>query len=121
MPGHGLPVKSVKGEGSVLPATNEEDHERLFPRVPDQFPQRFAEGRAIASGPSARNGKVPVMSDTAKLLYSKREFCAAHSISRSTFHRLVAAGRLKTIKIGRKTLIAAEAAAEFRHSLPMGG
>ncbi len=61
------------------------------------------------------------MNTPTKFMVSKREFCDAHCISRSTFHRLVAAGRLKTIKTGRKTLVAAEAAAEFRQSIGAEG
>lgn len=61
------------------------------------------------------------MNTPTKLLYSKREFCTDHSVSASTFHRLVAAGRLRVTKIGKKTLVSAEAAREFRRNIGAEG
>ncbi len=43
------------------------------------------------------------MSD--KLLYSISETCRAIGVARSTIYTLIAAGRLETIKIGRRTLV----------------
>jgi excisionase family DNA binding protein len=45
----------------------------------------------------------------AKRAYTVNDFCAAWSLSRATFYRLVAAGKLKSIHVGRRVLIPAEA------------
>lgn len=51
-------------------------------------------------------------------LYSVSEFCAAHSISRAFFYRLVADGRgPQIVKLGDRTLITRKAAAEWRAAL----
>jgi hypothetical protein len=48
-------------------------------------------------------------------LMSVSEFCDGHRISRSLLYKLLGVGRgPATIKIGRRTLISAEAAAEWR-------
>ena len=46
--------------------------------------------------------------------YDIRSFCAAHSVSRSYVYLEIKAGRLKRIKLGRKTLISREAAESWR-------
>ncbi len=38
------------------------------------------------------------------------EFCAAYGVSRSTAYKLIAAGKLKTILIGKRRLIPVDAA-----------
>lgn len=48
-------------------------------------------------------------------------FCAAHSISRPTFHRMVAAGKLEARKIGRRTIVTAEAERAWLDALPRAG
>jgi predicted DNA-binding transcriptional regulator AlpA len=51
-------------------------------------------------------------------LMSIKQFCAAHSISRSFFYKLSQLGRGPRLsKIGARTLISAEAAAEWRQKL----
>lgn len=50
------------------------------------------------------------------LAFSVLEFCARHSISRSTFYNEVNARRLQVMKVGRRTLVSVEAAAEWRKS-----
>lgn len=50
-----------------------------------------------------------------KLAYSIPAFCAAHSISRAMFYVLLKDGRAPAVmKLGRRTLIASESAAEWR-------
>lgn len=49
---------------------------------------------------------------------SPADFCAAHSISRPTFHRLVAAGKLEARKIGRRTIVTADAERAWLEALP---
>jgi excisionase family DNA binding protein len=39
--------------------------------------------------------------------YSVDEFCAAAAIGRTTFYREVAAGRIRVVKCGRRTLVPA--------------
>lgn len=52
------------------------------------------------------------------LMSSVAEFCHEHGISRATFYKLVAEGRGPILaKIGRRTLISAEAAATWRRQL----
>ncbi len=42
------------------------------------------------------------------------EFCVEHSISRSKIYEEIHAGRIQVMKVGRRTLISAEAAAAWR-------
>lgn len=52
------------------------------------------------------------------MMFSVREFCQAHRISRALFYRLAKEGKApKTAKVGRRTLISQEAAAEWRHQI----
>ena len=46
--------------------------------------------------------------DTNKLAYSIREACEATSLSRSSIYNYRAAGKLKTIRIGGRTVIPAD-------------
>ncbi|REJ83849.1 MAG: hypothetical protein DWQ36_19590 [Acidobacteria bacterium] len=53
-----------------------------------------------------------------RLVYSVPEFCEAHSISRGMLYKLWAVGDGPTrSKIGRKTVITAEAARRWREQL----
>jgi excisionase family DNA binding protein len=52
-----------------------------------------------------------------KLAYRVGDFCAASGISRSTFYDLVADGKLRPVKCGGRTLVPAEEARRFHHSL----
>ena len=55
-------------------------------------------------------------------LHSVKEFIVAHGISRAQFYRLVKEGRgPKITKIGRRTLVSEEAAAEWRRGLERQG
>jgi len=49
------------------------------------------------------------MVDQEPRAYSIRAFCAANGISRSQVYNEIKAGRLKRVKLGRKTLITREA------------
>jgi predicted DNA-binding transcriptional regulator AlpA len=52
-----------------------------------------------------------------KPIYSIREFCCQHGISRALLYKLLQAGNgPKIIKVGRRTLITNEAAEEWRRS-----
>lgn len=47
--------------------------------------------------------------------YTVAQFCQAHGFSRALFYRLLAEGRgPKLIKLGKRTLISRESAAEWR-------
>jgi excisionase family DNA binding protein len=43
-----------------------------------------------------------------KLAYSIREACEASSLGKTTIYSLIAVGRLRTIRIGGRTIIPAE-------------
>ncbi len=50
--------------------------------------------------------------------FSVKEFCFAHNICRATLYNLLKAGAgPKLLKIGRRSLITADAAREWRHKL----
>lgn len=55
--------------------------------------------------------------DIPKLAYTVSEFCSSSGIGRTRTYELIAAGKLKTVKLGRSRLIPAEAANEFIASL----
>ena len=49
--------------------------------------------------------------------YSVEQFCETHDISRGTFYQLLKEGDAPRIfKVGRRTLISREAAADWRHA-----
>ena len=55
-----------------------------------------------------------------KQSYSIKEFCELHAISRSLFYVLLERGEApRVMKVGRRTLISAEAAAEWRKSMEL--
>jgi predicted DNA-binding transcriptional regulator AlpA len=55
-------------------------------------------------------------------LISIKQFCADHGISRSFLYKLVALGRGPRLsKLGTRTLISAEAAADWRRDLEQAG
>lgn len=56
--------------------------------------------------------------DTTKHLFSIPDFAGMHAISRTQAYREITGGRLKASKIGKRTVITAENAAEWRASLP---
>lgn len=52
---------------------------------------------------------------------SVAEFCLAHGISRAFFYKLAKEGRgPRMAKVGRRTLISQEAAADWRHRMEEG-
>jgi hypothetical protein len=64
---------------------------------------------------STMDGRSPGM---VKVAFSVSEFCIAHGISRAHLYNLLRAGAgPKTMKIGRRTLIAVQAASEWRAEL----
>ena len=60
---------------------------------------------------------MPLTQPASRLSYSVRDFCAAVGIGRSKFYELVSNGKLKTVKIGSKTLVTADEAQRFIASL----
>ena len=58
------------------------------------------------------------MSDV--IAYSIKEFVKAFGIGRSKFYEEVKAGRIKTRKVGSRTLVAAVDAEAWLKSLPLG-
>jgi predicted DNA-binding transcriptional regulator AlpA len=51
-------------------------------------------------------------------MFSVTEFCHSHGISRAMFYKLAKEGRApKTVKVGRRTLVSADAAAQWRRNL----
>jgi excisionase family DNA binding protein len=46
---------------------------------------------------------------TPKLGYSIREACQASSLGRTTIYSHISAGRLRVVRVGRRTIIPAEA------------
>jgi excisionase family DNA binding protein len=55
---------------------------------------------------------------TATRAFSINEFCRAYGIGRTTAYAEIAAGRLRAVKAGGRTLIAADAAETWLASLP---
>jgi excisionase family DNA binding protein len=53
----------------------------------------------------------------ARLSYRISEFCQATGIGRSRLYEEIAAGRLRTVKFGRSTLVMAEDATAFLANL----
>jgi excisionase family DNA binding protein len=50
-----------------------------------------------------------------KLALTVQEFCSLHSISRATFYNLLKAGAApRTMRVGRRRFVSAEAATEWR-------
>jgi hypothetical protein len=60
------------------------------------------------------------MDQIAPQAYDMRSFCAAYGISRSFAYVEIKAGRLKTLKAGRRTLISRQAADDWLNSLDRG-
>lgn len=55
---------------------------------------------------------------TIKLAFSVTEFCEAHSLSRSLFYKLLTQGKGPRLsKVGNRTLITAEDAADWRRRI----
>ena len=50
-----------------------------------------------------------------KIAYSIREACAASSLGRSTLYNHIAAGRLRVVRVGGRTIIQAEALHALLH------
>lgn len=62
------------------------------------------------------------MSSHPQVVFDVRTFCAVHKISRSFFYKLLAEGRgPRLLKLGKRTLVSAEAAAEWRARMEKAG
>lgn len=48
-----------------------------------------------------------------KQAYTIAQFCAAYGISKSFTYKLIAAGKLQTVKVGRRTLVTGESVQEW--------
>jgi hypothetical protein len=55
---------------------------------------------------------------TTKEAFSIREFCARYSICRDSFYREVRRGRLRALKLGKKTIVLRDDADAWAASLP---
>lgn len=55
-----------------------------------------------------------------KLAFTVREFCEAYGISKFTAYGEIGAGRLKTKKVGRRTLVLRSDADAWANALPDG-
>ena len=53
------------------------------------------------------------------LFFTVQEFCTTHRIGLTQFYKEVNAGRLALRKLGRKSLVSADAAKAWRDSLPV--
>lgn len=49
-----------------------------------------------------------IKNDTPKIGYSIREACRASSLGRTTIYNHIAAGRLRAVRVGGRTIIPAE-------------
>lgn len=56
-----------------------------------------------------------VNNENPKIAYSIREACAASSLGRSTLYNHIAAGRLRVVRVGGRTIIPAEALHALLH------
>ena len=56
-----------------------------------------------------------------KHAYTIEEFCKAYGIGRTFVYKEISAGRLRVKKAGRRTIILAADAKDWRESLPDGG
>lgn len=53
-----------------------------------------------------------------KAAYSPQEFCEAHGMSRTAFYQVLKEGRgPTTFKVGRRTFVSEEAAADWRRRM----
>ena len=66
---------------------------------------------------TAGGNTVATKSDSPKRAFTVAEFCASFSLSRATFYRLVAAGKLKPVHVGRRVLIPAQSIEAWAASL----
>ena len=81
----------------------------LHPSIPDL-------GAAPSRSPSGQGG--PARTTIQKQSFSIGEFCRLNDISRSFFYMLRIKGKApRVMKVGRRTLISAEAAAEWRKNM----
>jgi excisionase family DNA binding protein len=58
------------------------------------------------------------MTDTTKEAFAVREFCARYGICRATFYTEVKRGRLRALKLGKKTIVMRADADAWAASLP---
>lgn len=60
------------------------------------------------------------MQDYQRRAYDLKGFCEIFSIGRTKVYQEIREGKLKTLKVGRRTIITAQAADEWLNSLPNG-
>ena len=61
------------------------------------------------------------MSTDNKQAYDVATFCQLHGIGRTLAYREIKEGRLRIVKVGRRTLITAQAASQWLEKLLAGG
>lgn len=67
---------------------------------------------------AARRGDAPAPRPFFPRAFSVIEFCRRYSIGRTNAYQEIAAGRLRAVKVGRRTLITVDAAEAWLASLP---
>lgn len=60
------------------------------------------------------------MQEHQRKAYDLKSFCEAFSIGRTKVYQEIREGKLKTLKVGRRTIITAQAADDWLNSLPSG-
>jgi excisionase family DNA binding protein len=60
-------------------------------------------------GPNGTNVMQSIKHDPPKIGYSIREACRVSSLGRTTLYNHIAAGRLRAVRVGGRTIIPAEA------------
>ena len=68
--------------------------------------------------PAPTGGNVEERQPFSMRAFSIREFCRQYGIGRTHTYKQIAAGRLRAVKVGRRTLIKSEAAEAWFASLP---
>jgi len=90
--------------------------------VPITDTARGNEGRVSAARVKTQGAAVQPLAPPEILAFSIAEFCRRHGISRAHFYNLWTTGEAPTVmRVGRRTLISAEAAAQWRRRMEEAG
>ena len=83
--------------------------------VPNEEPEGWRSSAPLLAGRTARADPLSLVD---QLAFSIPEFCRKHGISRAHFYNLSKSGDAPTVmRVGRRTLISTEAAAEWRRRM----
>jgi len=109
----------------VLRATEQEPEKDLAPSLDFSGTGSVPSQRCWTDGGPGKDQETMVDSigcPQVPLIYDVNTFCQEHRISRAHFYKLVKEGRgPRLIKAGRRTLITAQAAQDWRESLELPG